>query len=169
MRCAMEMKGVTFNTKLRFIQIMGRYDRCTNLCQASVTDPKLHDHDLHPPDGAEDCYISTPCTSLIMWKVFVHQASKPICSTRQAVHHSYFNLLGKPGSRIWVKFRKPEFFFHKHDWSLWRWQQALASLGWENFGPMLPITEACQYHYYQQKNKKHLVPLQGYEKFQMDV
>jgi len=60
-------------------------------------------------------YISTLRTSLIMWKVFVHQAGYPICSTRQAVRHSHFNLLDKLGSRIWVKFRKLEFFYHKHD------------------------------------------------------
>jgi len=41
--------------------------------------------------------------------------------------------------------------------------------GGKNFGLMLSVTEACKYHHYQQKNKKHLVPLQGYEKFQMDV
>ena len=90
----MELKGVAFNIKLRFTQIMGRYDRCTNVCQASVTDPELRDHNLHLPDAAEDCYVSTPRTYLIMWKVFVHQAGNPICSTRQAVRHSHFNLLG---------------------------------------------------------------------------
>lgn len=72
----------------------------------------------------EHCYISTPHTSLIKWKVFVHQAGNPIRSTLQAVSHGHTNLLGTIGSRIWVKVRKLEFIFHKHDWSLWRWQQA---------------------------------------------
>ena len=103
MRCATELKGVTFNIKLRFIQIIGRYRRCTSVCQANVTEPKLYDRDLHLPDGVEDCSISTRRTSLITWKVFMHQAVNPICSTRQAVHHSHVNLLGKIGSRIWVK------------------------------------------------------------------
>jgi len=47
MQCATELKGVTFNIKLQFIQIMGRYDRCSNIGQASVTDQKLCDRDLH--------------------------------------------------------------------------------------------------------------------------
>ena len=74
----------------------------------------------------EDCYISTPCTSLSMWKASVHQAGNPIRSIRQRVRHSHINLLGKPGSRIWVQIRKLKLFFPKHDWSLWRWQQAYA-------------------------------------------
>jgi len=86
MRCATELKGVTFNIKLRFLKIMGRYDRCNSVCQASDTKQKLRDHYLHLPDGAEDGYISTPRTSSITWMVFVHKQTIPFAvHTRQSV------------------------------------------------------------------------------------
>jgi hypothetical protein len=84
----MELKGMTFNIKLRFIQSMGRYDRWTNVCQAIVTDPMPHDHDHHLPDGAG--------TLLHLNTSHIIDQVEGICASSRQSHTQY-----TPGSQSW--------------------------------------------------------------------